>query len=89
MNHSQRKLLRRFTLITAILIAITTAVSAYAVIQAKLSHHGDIFDRLVADKAFTWIEPTLICTTGAFLIVLVLFVGFWKSHSDSRPPSNG
>jgi hypothetical protein len=62
---------------------------AYAAIQAKLSHHGDIFDRIVADNAFTWIEPILICTTGAFLIVLVLFLGFWKSYSDSKLPSNG
>ncbi len=89
MNHSQRKLLRGFSVITAILIAMTTAVLAYAAVQAKLSRHGDIFDRLVADKAFAWIEPTLICTTGAFLIVLVLFVGFWKSFSDGRPPSDG
>jgi hypothetical protein len=89
MNHSQRKLIRGFSVITAILIAMTTAVLAYAAIQAKLSRHGDIFDRLVADKAFTWIEPTLICATGAFLIVLVLFIGFLKSYSDGRPSSDG
>ena len=89
MNRPQRKLVIWFSVVTAMLIAATTAVLAYAAYQAGLSRHGDIFDRLVSDNAFTWIEPRLISIAGAFLVTFVLFVGLWRSHGDDRPRHNG
>jgi hypothetical protein len=89
MNRTQRKLVRTFSIISALLITATTAILAYALSQARAAHHGDIFDRIVADKAFAWIEPTLVCITGAFIVAIVLFVGFCKSFGGDEPRRNG
>jgi fructose-specific phosphotransferase system IIC component len=89
MNRAQRKLVRMFSIISAFLLAAATSILAYALNQARAAHHGDIFDRIVADKAFAWIEPTLVCITGAFFVALVLFVGFWKSFGGDEPRRNG
>jgi hypothetical protein len=59
---------------------------AYAGYQMKLAHYGDIFDRVASDKTFTWLDPALICLGGAFLVSVVLFVGFWRFYAGERPP---
>ena len=89
MNRPQRKLMVAFSIVTASLVAAATGILAYALSQAKVARHGDIFDRLVADKAFAWVEPTLVCIAGAFLVAVILFVGFWKSFGGDEPRRHG
>ncbi len=81
MNKQQRKLTIWFTVFMAILVAATTTVLTDAVYQSRLAQHGDIFDRVVSQQTWTWVQPMLISLGGAFLVGVVLFVGLWRCYA--------